>query len=789
MGAVCSLNGCARLLPNAGCDMEAATRSPLEREAFSAMQARLVALLLRYDEAGFRRRVSARRDYAAERDERLLKPYRVLGALFALRDELFDDIVPRIVRRLSFTAPHRLVVEEPPARGRVHWERTLDAVWDERPGEPPLRLYARQRWRDFATPENLLTVATLLEYRAAAQDLLWEEARVSRSAALRHPLHELVERCERELAFPQFAGIRARAQRIVEGDEGGVAELERRVREWLIPGSNSAYQDLLTWRARLASLRLLRRDELARDETLGADPARDNYLYQVWIFYELADLLAAPDIARLDSLDPTPGQMMLRFRWGEGNDVRRYELRHDQSVPCAPDGWEAEPRQRSAVPGVRPDFYLWRIDPPSERVEHNGALIWREPGMVWDAKYYRERESPNAPSLPVKRMVADLALLGEAWGALLFAFLVDGGEASGYRLRPVDWNQRTAPDQEIVVQPLRPALDPRHVRATLTALIDAAHARLRTPRTPRCSGVFLDALSLEERGALPGRDGAVLAADDLLICPKPHIGAWRIDLVSRAAHCCRDARFCHIISQPGATPPVRPPRTAVELLAEMERLFLTGDVADLSEEMVVQVSERIESLTRRFAQFTGALNNLGRYEAQLGDIGLDRTLHLLAPSERESLALAIYLRDQLDEVRAGDYSAPVIHIARVFERELQRRILAIPGIPPDAFPHGKPTLGSLGGVRRKHPLAWQVIEAHLRRIWNGVVDDADPNVVVTVDQFIEEIEHLSRARNQAAHTTPIPRERFRNILRTLCSAGPLRVGALNVLLIAWRVEG
>jgi hypothetical protein len=500
MGAVCSPNGCARLLQNAGCDMEAATRSPLEREAFSAMQARLVALLLRYDEAGFRRRVSARRDYAAERDEHLLKPYRVLGALFALRDDLFDDIVPRIVRRLSFTAPHRLVVEEPPARGRVHWERTLDAVWDERPGEPPLLLYARQRWRDFATPENLLTVATLLEYRAAAQNLLWEEARVSRSAALRHPLHELVERCERELAFPQFAGIRARAQRIVEGDEGGVAELERRVREWLIPGSNSAYQDLLTWRARLASLRLLRRDELARDETLGADPARDNYLYQVWIFYELADLLAAPDIARLDSLDPTPGQMMLRFRWGEGNDVRRYELRHDQSVPCAPDGWEAEPRQRSAVPGVRPDFYLWRIDPPSERVEHNGALIWREPGMVWDAKYYRERESPNAPSLPVKRMVADLALLGEVWGVLLFAFLMDGGEASGYRLRPIDWNQRTAPDQEIVVQPLRPALDPRHVRATLTALIDAAHARLRTPRTPRCSGVFLDTLSLEERG-------------------------------------------------------------------------------------------------------------------------------------------------------------------------------------------------------------------------------------------------------------------------------------------------
>jgi hypothetical protein len=190
-------------------------------------------------------------------------------------------------------------------------------------------------------------------------------------------------------------------------------------------------------------------------------------------------------------------------------------------------------------------------------------------------------------------------------------------------------------------------------------------------------------------------------------------------------------------------------------------------------------------VTRRFADVTGALQDMGRYEARLGDIGLDRTLPLIGPAERESLALAIYLRDQLDEVQANDYSASIIHVARVLERELQRRILAIPGITGADFPHGKPTLGALGGVYRKNPELWARIAAHLAQVWAGQVDPEDAAFVVSIEQLIHEIEILVRARNQAAHTTPIARNRFRELLRALCNGGPLRVGALNVLLTAW----
>jgi hypothetical protein len=761
-----------------------------EITAYGHMQARLVALLLRYDEGGFGRLIGARSSRAAEQAEAGLQRYRDLGVVFVLRDDLFEDILPRIVRRLSFESPRNLVIEEPPARGRVDWVRTIDAAWAERPGETPLLLHTRQRRRDFATPENLLAVVTLLEYHAEVQRLLWDEQLTAGSAALRHPLNEIAERCERELAFPQFAGIRTTAQQLRDGAEGGPEALEHQVQERLIPGGNSAYEDLLAWRARLRGLRLLRRNEAASDDVVGADPARDNYLYQIWIFYELADMLQ--EQGRLERVEPRQGRMALRFRWGELGAERRYELRHDQGVPIAPARWGATPLTKYAVPGVRPDFYLWRVDPPPARVAHAGELFWREPGVVWDAKYYRERESAAAPSSPIKRMIADLALLGEGHGTLLFAFLTGDGSATagngGYRLGPADRDQTIVPDQQVVVQPLRPDTDLQGLRATLHGLLDNAHSRLREPRIPHCQGVFLDTLSLAERGALVGRDGSTLAPDDLLVCPKPHIGAWRVDLVSRSAHCCRDGRVCHIINQPGAAPPVRPPRTPKELLKELDRLFAVGEIDALDEEAVESVISRIEGLTRRFAEITGALHDLGRYEAKLGDIGLDRTLHLLGATERESLALAIYLRDQLDEVKANDYSASIIHVARVLERELQRRILAVPGISGADFPHGKPTLGALGGVRRKNPAVWSRIESHLEQIWVGSVDADDPSFVVSIDHLIDEIEILVRVRNQAAHTTPIPRNRFRDILRSLCDGGPLRIGALNVLLTAWPVQ-
>jgi hypothetical protein len=215
--------------------------TPQEITAYTHMQARLIALLLRHDSERFQRAIEIHPDYDAPPEEVALHHYRELGVLFWLRDELFEHILPRIVRHLSFVSPRTTVIEEPPTRGRVDWERTLNATWGERPGEPPFALHTHQRHRDFATPENLLTVATLLDFRADALHVLQHEHLAIGSSVLRHPLTAIVERCERELAFPQFATLRQHIQSTRGQADIDTASLEERVRERVI--GNSAYDD------------------------------------------------------------------------------------------------------------------------------------------------------------------------------------------------------------------------------------------------------------------------------------------------------------------------------------------------------------------------------------------------------------------------------------------------------------------------------------------------------------------------------------------------------------------
>jgi hypothetical protein len=775
----------------------------VERDAFLWMQGRMIELLLRHDTSRFDKTFAER--LADGMDDPRLRRYRELAVLFYLRDELFDHTLPRIKRRLSFVAPRELRTEELPPRGRIDWPRTMIASLRHLPGEPPLQVQTRQRRRHFATPENVLTVATLLEYQATVQHLLDSEVAHDRAQALRHPLQEIVGACTRELVFPQFAGLIHEARAIVgEQTRRSIDDLEAQVASNLLPGRNSAYDDLLAWRSKLASLRLLdSRDIASVQPMLGADPEEVDYLYQIWLFYEFVDLLQR----RGCRLEWRPAEMTVTYTWGREGDQHQYKLRHDRAIP---HHW------RNA-PGVRPDFYISHID--RREVCAGPELIWHEPGYVLDAKYYKPRDSSRAPSSTVKRMIADLQLTGERYGALLFAFQHGTSSPKASDTAPVDPNeyepdtadapavlstplyrvtpqgpaaQRGAPDETVAVWRVWPRLgSERATEQILSAILDETHAALHERIEPRCHGVFLDSRSVETGEALRDRSGGALdkSPGDLLICPKPHIGAWRVDIVSRLTHCCTDAHLCHIIGQVNAQKPIRPPRDIGDLLTELEQLLGESGQADLDEqgEAAAAIAERVQWLTRTFADFAHV--DFDFYYNRLRDLGMAQTLDMLGPIERESLALSEFLKDQLDRIKASDFSAPAIHISSVMEVEIKRRVFQCPELVGELSNPKKQTLGVLPYLRRSDDPDgnWQHIQAYVAANWNEHPDPDDSARVVRFDDLITKaINRIAQLRNTAAHTNPLPRREYTELQGLIFQGGKLGYSALNALLLGWR---
>lgn len=305
----------------------------------------------------------------------------------------------------------------------------------------------------------------------------------------------------------------------------------------------------------------------------------------------------------------------------------------------------------------------------------------------------------------------------------------------------------------------------------------------------RWEGIFLDALSAAERTAISDRWGRALdnPRDELLICPKPHIGPWRVNIVSRARHCCQDGQLCHIIGMPGAQKPVRPPRDIESLLREIDHVLVTQLADNLDEEVVSAVAERIQGLTRRFAEL--AQVDLEVYRERVRALGMRQTFDLLGAAEQESLALAIFLTDQLFKVRASDYSAPAIHLSSVLESEVKRRIFACPGLVGNLANPRRQTLGVLPYLRRSDDLDgnWTRISAYVAAHWNDRPVPDDPDRVIRFDDFVSKaLNRISQLRNNAAHTQPLPRPDYDELQDLVFLGRKLGFGALNTIILAWR---
>jgi hypothetical protein len=71
--------------------------------------------------------------------------------------------------------------------------------------------------------------------------------------------------------------------------------------------------------------------------------------------------------------------------------------------------------------------------------------------------------------------------------------------------------------------------------------------------------------------------------------------------------------------------------------------------------------------------------------------------------------------------------------------------------------------------------------------WDGNVDPDAPDEEISFEAFVKTLNDIKFLRNRAAHSGTVSRKGYSNLFRVTCQAGPLRIGELNVLLLAWRL--
>lgn len=208
---------------------------------------------------------------------------------------------------------------------------------------------------------------------------------------------------------------------------------------------------------------------------------------------------------------------------------------------------------------------------------------------------------------------------------------------------------------------------------------------------------------------------------------------------------------------------------------------------DAQGEAAAAIAERVQRLTRTYAEFANV--DFDFYYNRLRDLGMAQTLDMLGPVERESLALSEFLKDQLDRIKASDFSAPAIHISSVMEVEIRRRVYQCPDIVGDLANPKKQTLGVLPYLRRSDDPDgnWQRIQSYVAVHWNEHPDPDDPDRCVRFDDLITKaINRIAQLRNTAAHTNPLPRQEYTDLQKLIFQGGKLGYSALNALLLGWR---
>ncbi|GAC1469765.1 MAG: hypothetical protein NVS2B12_14180 [Ktedonobacteraceae bacterium] len=492
------------------------------------LQRRIMRLLLQHDEPLFRSQFRQFFIKSALPQLPLLRQYDRYMRLRVLSNELLEDIMPRIRRQLSLKTSHARLREEAPTRGDIDWQRTTERSWNQAPGLPPLQFDTRLRQRTLETPENLLTVALLLAYR--------RELRAIIAAGLQDEELNTLERqflagadayVQRELAAPYARTLLDQAR------TANIDQIIPQVTLHLRPGP---YHDLLDWWQRFSHFRTGR---ASAEHALSLASKRDDekvdaWLYELWIALEYIHLFAQTGAIQAQDIQIATDALQCTFTWKMRGLRFLYNRQLDTSTSYEPD-W-------AYGPATRPDYTIERALPLE--VRHQGALIWREPPFVLDAKYYLGGSDPTNTHLPIKKLLGDMTLLGSQAGALFFPQLPEpAAGSSATRIVRRTGTQYTSGDShpQIYLYHIDPTMSLEHLQQRLCAILDLALDVLPARPQPVCEGVYLDRDTINNSRTLP--------LTHIILCPKRHIGARVYDLVNSDTDCLKNPHLCHIMGQ------------------------------------------------------------------------------------------------------------------------------------------------------------------------------------------------------------------------------------------------
>ncbi len=724
------------------------------------LQRRVIRLLLQHDMPLFRGQFRLFFVKSTLPDIPLLQQYDRYIKLQLLSNELLEDILPRIRRQLSLHTDHLRQHEEAPTRGDIDWSRTIERTWHQTPGQPPQQFATRLRQRSWNTPENILVVAILQAYRQEVQramETLFEDEELNLQE--KQMLIGANEQAERELAAPYAHALMEQARAV------HLPDLVRQVTAHLRPGP-SPYRDLVSWWQRFTQFQVGRAQET---QTVALVSARTDEKTEAWLYVALECLHLLQEREQLLPQDVIVATNLLQctFIWQERRFLFLYNRQLDTTTSYEP-AWEH-------VPASRPDYTLERETPLE--IRHDGALIWREPPVMLDAKYYLEGTDPARTHEPIKKLLGDMTLLGARVGALFFPQLPEP-ESEQHITRTIRHNGKQyaagTNAQEVHLYHLDPAMPLSDVQQRLRAILDMAIQHLPERPAPTCQGVWLDPDTLNASQSIP--------PGQTLLCPKPHVGPGVFDLVHIDTDCLKNPRLCHVIGQ-SIVPPTVIRATNQTQLVQQGQMLRERNTERLQEAEQRGDEERAERIREQI--FTGVGRATEHYVELFGDTrSIEESFESwifgkywkehtrrLAETTRHALISGEYVWQNYQKVDLQDWAAPAIQYCRALEFELKRRLYHpcprkyIPLLNKAGF-----TIGTVISAYQKRDTMWQLFLSLVTQ------SSSNPEEFKLRMQRLY-TERVKDKRNQLAHGKAITRETAR-VLREVVIGDRNKPGVL-----------